>query len=1053
MKERDIFDAALAIADPEKRNAFLAAACAGDTRLEEHMRGLLAAEQGLGSFLEEPAVAATLTMAPPQVAEGVGTVIGPYKLLEPIGEGGMGVVYMAEQTQPVRRKVALKVIKPGMDTTAVVARFEAERQALALMDHPHIAKVHDAGATDTGRPFFVMELVRGVPITDYCDQARLTPRRRLEVFLPVCAAVQHAHQKGIIHRDLKPSNVLVAEVDGKPVPKVIDFGVAKAVDPRLSGRTLFTRHGAIVGTAEYMSPEQAGASPDVDTRTDVYGLGVLLYELLTGTTPLDRKALRQAAFDEVLRHVREEEPPKPSTRLSATNDRLPSVAAVRGTEPARLSRLVRGDLDWVVMKALDKDRTRRYETPSAFARDIQRYLDADPVEAGPPSRAYRLRKFARKHRAALSTAAAVGLLLVVATAVSTWEAWRATRAERVAESRLSDTRKAQAATKEALKQSEEAQARAEAVSAFLTEAFRSPDPSQNGRQVKVADMLDRAVEKLDTDFTVSPATRGALLNSLGLTYSGLGLYDKAIETHGKARVLRETSLGPGHPDTLVSRTNLADAYRVVGRYADAIALHEATLKLKQSALGPDHPVTLTSRNNLALAYLAAGRTDEAVALHEGTLSLREARFGPDHPDTVSSRTNLAEAYHAAGRYGDAIALLERAIEWQDSALGPDHPNTIISRLNLAAAYADAGRTAEADPLLERAVRQADSKLGPDHPHTLSGRNLLANAYRAAGRTAEAIALHEAVLKLRETNLGSDHPDTLTSRKNLANAYLNAGRTDEAIALLEATLKLREAVLGPDHPQTLSSRNSLAAGYWRLARLDRSIPLFERTLKQQAVRLGPDHPDSLRTQANLGVNYKDAGRPLEGARLMEEALRRAQGRPDARAALAWVPLQLAAAYDASGQFARSEPLYRGGLAQARKTFGSDDPRTGAALTILGNNLLQQGKWSEAEPVLRESLAIRQKLEPDAWNTFNTRSLLGGALLARGRYTEAELLVVSGYEEMKARETTIPPPARPRLPEAAVRVVRLYEAWGKPEQAAAWKAKLGLEDLPADVFAPP
>ena len=369
--------------------------------------------------------------APRPVAEGSDTQIGPYKMLQKLGEGGMGAVYLAEQERPVRRQVALKLIKPGLYSDQVIARFEAERQALALMDHPNIARVLDAGTTDGGRPYFVMELVRGVPITEYCDDHQLTPRRRLELFIPVCQAIQHAHQKGIIHRDIKPSNVLVTHAEGRPIPKVIDFGVAKAVDQRLTDRTMVTQFGAIVGTLEYMSPEQAELSElGVDTRSDIYALGVLLYELLTGSTPLDRERLRASGYVEILQRIREEEPPRPSTRLGAAAGALAAISANRKTEPQRLKKLVRGDLDWIVMKALAKDRSRRYETANGFARDIERYLADEPVEACPPSAGYRLRRFARKHRRPLAAAAGFVLLLLLGVVVSTREALRASRAER-----------------------------------------------------------------------------------------------------------------------------------------------------------------------------------------------------------------------------------------------------------------------------------------------------------------------------------------------------------------------------------------------------------------------------------------------------------------------------------------------------------------------------------------------------------------------------------------------------------------------------------------------
>jgi serine/threonine protein kinase/tetratricopeptide (TPR) repeat protein len=439
----EIFFAALGQGSPEAQAAYLDEACGSDLELRRRVERLLDAQPKVGSFLDAPAAGPTLTFGPPPGLEGPGTVIGPYKLLEQVGEGGMGVVYMAEQTRPVRRKVALKIIKPGMDTKQVIARFEAERQALALMDHPNIARVLDAGATESGRPYFVMELVRGVPITDYCDRAKLSIPERLALFVQVCQAVQHAHQKGVIHRDIKPSNILVTLHDGVPVPKVIDFGVAKAMGQSLTEKTLYTGFLQLVGTPLYMSPEQAEFSGlDIDTRSDIYSLGVLLYELLTGTTPFDSDTLRKAAFDEVRRIIREQEPPKPSTRISSLGETLTDVSAKRGSDPRRLGRVVRGELDWIVMKALEKDRNRRYETATGLGADVRRYLADEPVQACPPSAWYRLSKTARRHRAALVTAAVVTSALLLGTAVSTWQAVRARKAELRAKDSLLFARRA-----------------------------------------------------------------------------------------------------------------------------------------------------------------------------------------------------------------------------------------------------------------------------------------------------------------------------------------------------------------------------------------------------------------------------------------------------------------------------------------------------------------------------------------------------------------------------------------------------------------------------------
>jgi serine/threonine protein kinase/Tfp pilus assembly protein PilF len=644
MNEESIFINAVQKQTPEERDVYLDEACANNAELRQSVELLLKAHDKAGHFLQGvPRNDPTMDQSDRQ---GPGMVIGPYKLLQPIGEGGMGTVYMAEQTQPVRRTVALKLIKAGMDSRQVLARFGAERQALALMDHPNIAMVFDAGTTDTGRPYFVTELVKGIPITRFCDERRLTTRERLELAIPVCQALQHAHQKGIIHRDLKPSNVLIALYDGKPVPKVIDFGVAKATGPRLTDQTLYTEFGAVVGTLEYVSPEQAELNQlDIDTRSDIYSLGVLLYELLTGTTPLDRKRLKAAAILELLRVIREEESPRPSTRLSTTEE-LPSIAACRNIEPRKLSGLMRGELDWIVMKALEKDRNRRYETANGLAADLRRYLDDEPVLACPPSAGYRLGKLARRNRGLLATTGLVTLVLIAGIVSSTWQAIRALRAERAA---LTEASRATEAERQATEQRDEAILQRQRADTRFRLAFQSVQKlagvygyirSTAGpeRTAKMQRAITEDLIRYDLELVENNEDDPAVTFEVGDAYLGL------------SELYRGTDLG---------RSDRA--------FFKALAVYERQVQEK-----PDDTGIL---NGLAYQYwrLARRYQEKEPGLVEPnfrrSLDLVEkvAREHPDHVDDWIGIRDLAMFYggwlRSQGRPTEASELDRRALAW------------------------------------------------------------------------------------------------------------------------------------------------------------------------------------------------------------------------------------------------------------------------------------------------------------------------------------------------------------------------------------------------------
>jgi len=791
---RRTFLRALELPTAQERQDFLAEACGGNFALRAKVEALLQSHRE-DSFLERPAEEAIRPSTVPDrndVSEKPGDRIGRYKLLEKIGEGGMGVVYMAEQEEPVRRKVALKVIKLGMDTKQVIARFEAERQALALMDHPNIARVLDVGATDTGRPYFVMELVQGVPITEFCDKNRLSTEERIRLFIPVCQAIQSAHQKGIIHRDLKPTNVLVGlSPDGLGIPKLIDFGVAKATNQKLTEKTLFTHYGMMIGTPAYMSPEQAEMSHlDIDTRTDIYGLGVLLYELLTGTTPFPEQRLRSAGYNEIQRMILEEEPERPSTRLSTLQgDQRSVVARNRGASELTLGRAFPRDLDWIVMKCLEKDRARRYETANGLARDIERCLHNEPVVARPPSRLYEFQKTVRRHWVSFAAVTAVLSALAIGMVVSALEAARARRAEALARQNLADS---------------------QAVAKFLAEIFASPEPGRQGRNTTVTEALGAAATRLETNTVMQPLTRAGIQETIGWTFHTLSLNDEAIPLLEKVRDYRQAALGLEQHSTLTALNNLAICYAQVGREEEALKLKEQVLALRRKVLGPEHADTLQAMNNLANAYRGAGRNEEAIKLLEQALALRRKVSGPEHPETLLVMRNLGHCYSEAGRRDEALKLREQTLALRRKVSGPEHPETLYAMEGMADSLFEAGRLEEALKMQEEILALSRKVLGPDHRSTLIAMYNVA-CYRCdAGRMAEGLKLWEETLALQRMKLGPEHPDTLRTQIDVASVLARS----EAPELRNGTnaVNLAESAVASTHRKNALYLDVLAAAY-------------------------------------------------------------------------------------------------------------------------------------------------------------------------------------------------------------------------------------------------
>jgi serine/threonine protein kinase/tetratricopeptide (TPR) repeat protein len=742
--EVSIFNVARLIPFPEVRRSYLSQSCAGDDSLRERVEVLLRAYDADPQFLEAP-VTELKSGRDSIIGEGPGTRIGPYKLLEQIGEGGFGVVFMAQQDKPVRRVVALKIVKPGMDTKQVVARFESERQSLALMSHPNIAQIIDGGETASGRPYFVMELVRGMPITDYCDKNHLPAEDRLKLFVSVCQAIQHAHQKGIIHRDIKPSNVMVTLAGETPLAKIIDFGVAKAIAQPLTEKTLFTGYGQMIGTPAYMSPEQASMSlMDVDTRSDIYSLGVLLYELLTGTTPIESARLREAGFVEIQRLITDLELPRPSARLSALGDSATVVADNRSTDPQHLRRMLAGDLDWIVMKALEKDRNRRYATPERFAEDIERFLRREPVTARPPTAAYRLGKFADRHRAAVLAAAAVATALLAGTTIAGWQAVLATRAKHDALAAATAERNAKRA---AVAKEAETQAILNFVQNQILAAARPKGRDGGlGPEVSLRAAIDAAVPSVEKGFRDQPLTEARLRMTLGHSFFLLGDGKAAAAQLEPARAILAKLLGPDHPDSIDSNIELGAALLAQGATRESVSLFERMLPICRAKFGPSAKRTLECMNNLATGLAERRRYEESTELYRQSLALCESNYGPDDLNTLRIMSNLASNYHLLVRYDEALELREEAVKRFRAKYGRDDDGTLRAMYNLAGTYRSLGRYADALRIDEETLSKRKNSLGADHPDTILSLSAVAHDLMRLHRAADAIPLIDDCLE-------------------------------------------------------------------------------------------------------------------------------------------------------------------------------------------------------------------------------------------------------------------------------------------------------------------
>ncbi len=862
-----------------------------------------------------------------------------FRLLQKLGEGGMGEVYEAEQLEPVRRKVALKLIKRGMESKEVLARFDSERQALALMSHPNIAQVYDAGTSADGRPYFVMEFVPGMSLTEYCDRNRLNTNERLALFIEICDGVQHAHHKGVIHRDIKPSNVMVMIQDSKAVPKIIDFGIAKATSQRLTEESVFTAMGEFIGTPEYMSPEQADLTGlDVDTRTDVYSLGVVLYEMLVGIQPFDGGELRRAGFDEMRRVIREDEPPRPSTRLSGLGEDTTTAAKNRRSEPSTLRRQLKGDLDWIAMKALEKDRTRRYSSPGELASDIERHLRDQPVQAGPPSTAYRFTKFVRRHTLGFIAGTIVFLALVLGIFGTTLGMVRARNAEQEA-SREAET--------------------AKQVSDFLVGLFKVSNPTEGSfEKVTAREVLDKGTERIRVELTDQPLVQARLMSTMGWVYIGLGIFDTAQGLFEDCLAIREAELPPDHPDIAEVLNQLGESLREQAKYDEAWPFYERALVIREQTAGPESPRVAAILNNMALILSDRGDYDGALKLYERMLAIDSKTLEPGDPVLGMGYSNVAILHVRLGEFDEALELFEKALEINRNAFGEHHRMVASSLNSIGGVLGEMGDYPAALPYLEKAAAIKEDILGPDHPSlagTLGNLGTLLISLQEHDRAQ--VALERAVVIYRES-LGPDHPAYGESLSDLATLFLSTEDLESAGPLLEESLAVRERAFGPHHSIVASCLNNLGVYHRALGDDEMAKVYHERALVAFEEALGPDHPEVAKARANVARLLTDLGEYEEAEELFMKSLEVQEqvlglDHPD----IGYTTAGLGSLYDAMGEPERARPYRARTIYIWENSLEAGHPDLVSAMEDYEDLLLRLGEVVEAGELAARIAAAR------------------------------------------------------------------------------------------------